>query len=480
MPSLIPPHDWLSYGFRDRVVQKQNKSEQTHIPLLDMYRDIDKRQYGYVFPECRDVYESTARYQVPVPILTKDYEEEFLEGMMMEFPELLKGTRVLDFDELTLNVKAAVGPLADAVYRNTKDYLRFNGAQLQRVWDNAVFNNWPIFMKTSGKVEMLPIGKVPRTFIFMDRAASLCGSRVVTDFNDKIKLMRGYTMSAIGMSIYGAEFQDIAGRLNSFPIKLIADVSRWDANFTQRAFHAIRRFRRKCMRDKYGRRWIDHLYNEICSPLVFMPSGELIQLDHGNPSGQPSTSTDNTLYHAALIWKALWRTAAKCGVPRSQIRRHFYSKVYGDDLVMGLSALFGSEFPDILKELYIEVGLVVKPDAFKVSTRLEDMTFLGGRFKRCAKHGAWTYVPSKEKLLESLCVSDKDLSNEDLLQKAFSLYLLGYHTKYRSKLHDAYLLCRRLVPDPPEYWTPREVESFVHGHEGSHPQMSVPWFSIAA
>lgn len=425
---------------------------------------MNDKRYGYVFPSVADVYDRTARFITPTPAYEQATVDRWVETLHRAYPELGR-TKVVDFEELTIKPDSAPGPLADACCRQTRDLLRWFYKRVWKYWNRAIKEGWPVFWKTSGKVEMLPAGKKPRTFVFMDKFFNLCFSRVTADLNEKMKLDKDHTMSAIGMSIYGRDYINMAEKLAAYPKILEADVSEWDARFHKMICRAIRDFRMESMMDEYGKLWIEYKYETMGFPLIFMPSGELVEVNQGNMSGQDSTSTDNTLGHTLLVEDAKTETLAKEPEFDSEI------KLYGDDFVGGLSS--DKNFPEILKQVYLRNSFVVKEAAFKIRDSLDGTRFLGGKFRKCALHGHWTYVPSKRKLLESLYSCVKEMSDLEFYGKVFSLYILGYHTKWRERFRRYYLDARRLLTKPPPFWTDREIECFVHGLEGSR-KVEVP------
>jgi len=419
----------------------------------------EERDFMYVFPRTEDVYEVSARFTEEIPDHTEEDVQRWLAYLRRNYPGA-SSSRLKDFGELVVNMVSAAGPLAEGECRKTRDLLRWYGQRLWHYWRYAMNQRWPVIWKTAGKVEMLPKGKLPRTFIFMDKLMALCFMRATSDFNDRIQMDRSHTRSALGLSIYGPEFIGIANSLAKSGIKFTCDVSRWDARMPQALFRAISLFRQESMRDLVGKEWIAYKYESMQSPIVCMPSGEVVRFDHGNMSGQDSTSTDNTIGHDCIVEEAVERTRA-----RGFLCLNFI-KLYGDDLIGNIDDESAEAFEEELKSAYIRHGFIVKESAFQRSGDLTGLTFLGGEFHKCKKYGCWTYVPSAKKLWESAHFSDKELTHEQLLGKIHSLYILAFHTPWKDRFHQMYLHCRSLVVDPPPYWDDHVIEAFVHGLEG--------------
>lgn len=453
---MIPENGLRVLGCRNVCANKQNKSEVLHEQLEEIV--LGDRKYAWAFPTLEDVYVRTERFNSEIPIYDAKRSEKWSHILEQEYPFMMNST-LPDFDELTYRPDAAVGPLADKCCRKTSELLRKYGARLDEYWDKSPERGDPWVAKTAGKVEMLPLGKRPRTFVFFDKFMSLCGTRVCSDINERMKLDRHHTKSAIGMSIYGIEWIELGNMLDSFEWKLIADVSEWDARFGPTHHQAISKFRERSMIEPRGKTWIRYMYDCIQSPIICMPSGEIVMVDHGQPSGQPSTSTDNTFGHTIHVHVAEKKTR------REQPDFLMYCKLYADDLVAGMNK--PDVFPELLKKEYLKHKFVVKEGAFSLTRRLEDVTFLGGKFRKCPQHGCWTYVPSKQKLLESIASCDKEMNNEVFYNKVFSLFILGFHTKWRERFRKIYLDARRLLTVPPPHWTDKQIEQFVHGLEGA-------------
>lgn len=463
-PKAVPSHSLKSLGFRAKCATQSKKTEKVH-RQLDKPPSFDK-DYEYVFPTFEAVYRRTERFDRPVPVYDAATVKRWTGHLQREYSTIGR-THVRDFDNLYIRPDAAVGPLADSCCRRTDQLLKWYGARCWTYWDNAVNEGWPVFWKTAGKVEMLPKGKEPRTFVFCDKFMGLCFSRVTSEMNDLFKEDRHMTPSAVGMSIYGAEYISIAQKLDRFPIKIMGDVSEWDARYNAMQHDAVRDFRVESMQDWYGREWLRYKYDTIKMCLMFLPTGELVVVDHGQISGQDSTTVDNTFGHTCLVCDA--RDDMKKIDPGFQL----YVKLYSDDIILGCT---NEAFAEHLKRTYVTNSFVVKEGAFKIQRELDGLTFLGGKFRKCQTHGVWTYVPSKKKLLESLHSCVEELDDFEFYNKMFSLFILGFHTKWREVFRDYYLRARRLLGETvlslpgktlPVHWTDADIEAFVHGFESA-------------
>lgn len=464
MPHLLCPYDWISHGFRDKVAAKQKRTEFVHSQLQG-FNIPGEQEWFYTFPGLEDVYERSLRFNSMIPDLPCTKVPYWTDILRRSYPDI-RTTRIVEFEDLQIRPQSSSGPLADSCARNKGDLLLWFGGRLMVYWERMIDEGWPIYWKTAGKVEMLQAGKKPRTFVFMDAFANMCFARCTADFNTQMKMHRHYTMSKIGISIYGREFIEFAERLARWPWVIEADVSQWDANFPHLLFSAIRAFRKEKMVEPYGQRMLDKKYDSLSYPLVFMPTGELVEFRHGNMSGQDSTSNDNTLGHTCLAGETHDKVRA--------VHPDFEEEtgLYGDDIIT--STNHPETYAKFLRETYVENGFVVKDSAFKVRKGLEGATFLGGKFKRCETHGHWTYVPSKRKLMDSLAHCYAKLTDEEFVGKVHSLYVLGFHTKWREIFRLRYVEARKLLSKPPPFWTERDIENFVHGLEGPVPGGKLP------
>nr|AVM87158.1 ORF1ab [Wenling pterygotrigla hemisticta astrovirus] len=286
---------------------------------------------------------------------------------------------------------------------------------------------WYCFLKN----EMLKLSKVTEQDIRGVCIPDVCFSRVQLmldqHLNQLIKSKPVRSPSAIGFSpFYGTG--DLLKRLfEVYPHIYEQDFKRFDGTIPERLFLLIREWRYGIMFPDDQMKYKDLMRNidwNLMHRATVLPTQLVVEVTQGNPSGQVSTSTDNTLinvYMAAYVQWLLgdlnWRVLA-----------------FGDDRILGRTKYVD---PEVEAKLVLDhFGMQLPAQKMKLFDRFEGVTFCGGTYQTIKGHCVPVF--NGNKIVASLQNPHTAVKNVDTLWgKLFSAYLLLYWSDLRFNLRRA-------------------------------------------
>lgn len=195
----------------------------------------------------------------------------------------------------------------------------------------------------------------------------------------------------------------------------MGDVSGWDRLFP--LITEVYNFREKCFLHKTPE--IERLMSVIRGGLehqhVILPDGSVYEKQGGNPSGSGKTTTDNTIGHIIIRFLFWLRFYEHCQLPLpsyDEILDNVVESLYGDDYLSSVSEkirdLRNTHFtPDTYHEFVVSHyklfnGMSIKRSAFRVSSNIEDMEFLGSTFVYNDRVGYYCGEPRWSKCITTL------------------------------------------------------------------------------
>uniref|UniRef100_A0AAU7BB46 Non-structural polyprotein 1AB n=1 Tax=Eviota astrovirus TaxID=3156503 RepID=A0AAU7BB46_9VIRU len=204
------------------------------------------------------------------------------------------------------------------------------------------------------------------------------------------------------------------------------DWTRYDGTIPDEIFDKVGFFRASALycTDKEYRTYVNYR-STLLQRLTALPTGDVIVIPKGNPSGQFSTSADNCMVQTVLVFLETKAWLAHNGVHLSNrdVRQCYATISYGDDRLTGyLPGDYEHLFPpatDWLAEFYRSTfGMWVKPENVKTSRRLEGLTFCGINITK--QYGVYVPVYKSEKLYTSLCDPVQPSSTVDELEQKYN------------------------------------------------------------
>jgi len=173
-------------------------------------------------------------------------------------------------------------------------------------------------------------------------------------------------------------------------------------------------------------------------PSCCLNDGTMFQRLDGNCSGSNNTTVDNCWSHTRICFYLYLRLGIKQYgriLTYQEILRNVVKSLYGDDILGTLNKTFWfpngfdqKEFEIFVRETYALLRLTVKEKAFKISTSLEGLEFLGSTAQWNSSYGAWVPKPRLEKLTTSITQMLKSKSPDIIaasLTTFFDLTALG-------------------------------------------------------
>lgn len=185
---------------------------------------------------------------------------------------------------------------------------------------------------------------------------------------------------AYGIRVLNEGFTEICSELLEREHLFKGDCSQFDASVGPAAFGVICQIR-KALADPQSHDALDFVYSQLSSKEIVLPSGQVV-LDTRQPSGQACTTSDNSLFHAYVLFRSYIQHVHACSgrVPSyTELFSHLSVFLYSDDHIAATDDPTFCRF-DIRRLYYESFGLVLKPDDDMSGGVIYDYTFLGGRF----------------------------------------------------------------------------------------------------
>lgn len=172
------------------------------------------------------------------------------------------------------------------------------------------------------------------------------------------------------------------------------DVSRFDVNLQSAVADAVKTVRLACFPDDVRAQpgfhaAVRYIYHHIYQGFMVCPFGEVVQKEHGNASGSPLTSYDNTIANMIALCFTWFLAVIKANpaLTNSEIIVDWHPddyirpKVYGDDNTMGVSetgqALLTQQ---AIENGYNSLGWTVTFETPKPYVPVKELVFLSRGF----------------------------------------------------------------------------------------------------
>lgn len=206
------------------------------------------------------------------------------------------------------------------------------------------------------------------------------------------------------------------------------DWTRYDGTIPRWLFVHIRSIRAS-MLDVDDRDLLEWYNQQLIYKTTLLANGSIVQIDAGNPSGQPSTSADNCMVNSWLTAaeNAMWLHENGVPVSVEALRDHYRMICYGDDRLTAyhdnrvVQNLPSTEW---LIEFYRRgFGMWVKPDKVVYHDGIDGASFCGMTFRHEGKRIVGVY--NADKIIDSIVHPVKPAQNvEDLNAKLISASIL--------------------------------------------------------
>lgn len=279
----------------------------------------------------------------------------------------------------------------------------------------------------------------------LNKIRVFCGSEVflkivqgtvVNDFNEKLCSAAGFTWSFCGGNHFYGGWHHLATQLLRHPNLMEFDGSQWDSTLITAFFVLVvlLRWEMFAPEDRNEETWnllINSYRNVVFTPYV-NTYGEVFFQGMGNPSGQNSTITDNTLINFFLMCYCWLKLSPQPDYLTMMV--NVFMALCGDDNVMSASDWAIKFFhPDAISAVAFSVGpklnfaipkIIRTPKHNNLKCGLLARTFLSKNFVRDG-NGFWLPLPTREKLAATYNVVKYDNDAHELTMLT-AAQLLGW------------------------------------------------------
>lgn len=401
--------------------------------------------WGIPKPNPEAAYKSLAKYAKS--ILPMDEDEVYDMNLAWSWTErhfglYMKDSRVFTLEEAIqeLDMSTSSGSPFNTVYPKKKELFEKDEsitAWLEKDWNLLGEDpNWTCVATNSLKEELRTKEKMDansiRTFTSMPVDATVHGTRLFVDMNQKMYKSHLKTASAVGMSPYEGNWNILYKKLNVFRNGYALDEKEYDSSLRAYLMWGCAQFRYKMLRKEdrtsENKLRIQTYYRNLINTLILTPEGIIIQKKTGNPSGSCNTITDNTLILYTLMAYAWIRTSKKEYIDYCN---------YEDFEILTAKALVGDDntwtVSDDAHEFYngrtvIEVwktlGITTTTDSLE-PREAEYLDFLSAQF--LPMRGVMVPIYDREKIMNSVYYSPKkDHSPCVTLERTAALLSIGW------------------------------------------------------
>lgn len=473
----------FSVGFRDKCAKietPKRSRENLDLEFMAQFPQYCYDKYKWMFPNLHHVNAATLRFDNHFePDLDPDRAALAFALLVQLHIQLLNECDILDPGSVRINPQSAVGPNFEFTKLKNGEWLARNMRECQLVWDLAHLGDFPMYWKASGKIELLPAQKVDegvaRTFMFPDAPHRFAGQRMHQDFNERMGSIPDQ-WSKIGFDRSNGGFTSFGNYLTKhYDVFFMSDLSRWDARIVAFLLYISMMLRWVCYKPKYRTHdnWkrLVYQYKNKIKTLMVLPTGQIVFIDHGNKSGQDSTSYDNTTAHEYIYLYEFIGVMQSMGLEPtlSNIRRHLGLGLYGDDSLGGVTnACYATitesqTFEEFLDGMYSRWGMILKKGSVKVQRTVVGLQFIGGIFKDTPYGLAHTF--SIDRIMCAMVKSVGAYDREMLWSKYIALLTLSAFEECRHSIRT--WMRRTLVNWGETRWIPNDLDlySFWFGWE---------------
>lgn len=413
------------------------------------------KNWGLPKPNSVASYKSLAKYDKGIPHMDKAAVKRMnlaWEYTTKHFGFYMSQARILSYVEARerLDFSSSSGAPFNQRYKTKRElFEQFPEIEqwLEEDWERlATDENWSCLFTNSLKEEVRALEKMLtnsiRTFLAGGTDATVHGTRLFADMNEKFYASHLRSASFVGGSPYKGNWDELYQKLNTFSKGYALDESQYDSSLRCYMMWGCALFRWRMLRDEDKTEANFHrlrtYYRNLVNTLVVSPEGVIVMKKLGNPSGSVNTISDNTLILYTLMAYA-WITLApeKC-TSYEFFEMHTAKALNGDDNTWTVSdeAHVWYNARSIIP-LWNTIGITTTTDSLE-PRKARDLDFLSAR--TVFLHGKAVPLYDRDKLMTSLLYAVSDhLTPATTLERAAGMLAIGWVDKpFRD-------FCRELV-----------------------------------
>lgn len=345
---LVDKQGTLTYMGRFNTTSKSTNKfhDDPHFKLFAKSRNIKlPSEYGLAQLNAEAVYTEVNKYGGPDLPLGDNLKAALTRAINTVIDMVrphIRVDRVLTADEVIAKIDTTRSP----GFPWNKNYTSFadcyaSHSEYVNYFTNAVANGedpltfWNYFPKE----EILPeekirVGRV-RQISGCAMEMRMLGNQLFLEQNEKMTLNYDKLWSKVGISPMQQGWDRLYRRLAARSKHGFAlDISRFDANYQSWLAAGVMHVRLECMsasmRTPEVERQVRFFYSNTFQGLGVLPHGEVISKTHGNNSGSPNTTYDNTLGNM-IAFLTVWYLACEDAGTELDPLEHLEAAIYGDD-----------------------------------------------------------------------------------------------------------------------------------------------------
>lgn len=400
---------------RDIDVQVKMYIDQKGVDIPD--------DWGLPKPNPEAAYKSLAKYAKGMLPMSHDEIEDMnlaWSWTAKHFGLYMAESKVISLEEAIphLDMSTSSGCPFNRLYPKKKELFEQDSTFIQWLKDDwvrlGVDPDWTCIATNSLKEELRTREKIMlnsiRTFTSMPVDATVHGTRLFVDMNEKMYAAHLKCASVVGMSPFDGNWDVLYKKLDVFKNGYALDEKEYDSSLRIYLMWGCAQFRWKMLADEFKTNEnllrIQTYYRNLINTLILTPEGIIIQKKTGNPSGSCNTITDNTLILYTLLAYAWIRTSDAHGFCNYEAFESLTSKaLVGDDntwTVDDEAHVFYNAVTVI--NVWKTLGITTTTDSLEPRFA-EDLDFLSARF--LPMDGVMVPLYERNKILNSMLFSPK-------------------------------------------------------------------------
>jgi len=305
-------------------------------------------EWGIPKPNPEAAYKSLAKYGKDIPSM-EEYQVEAMNAAWSytarQFGVYMCDSEIITLEEsiAKMNMSSSSGAPFNQLYKTKRELFEQDSQireWLEKDWETmAVDPNWSCLFTNSLKEELRTDEKImensQRTFLAGGTDATIHGTRLFSDMNEKMYASHIQTSSAIGVSPYKGNWDRLYQKLAIFSKGYALDESQYDSSLRTYMMWGCALFRWNMLKpDLQTEANLNRLrtyYRNLVHTLVITPEGVIVMKRTGNPSGSVNTISDNTLILYTLLAYAWILSTPENMRTYEHFEMHTSKALVGDD-----------------------------------------------------------------------------------------------------------------------------------------------------
>lgn len=399
-------------------------------------------EWGLPTPNPNAAYKSLAKYGKDLLPMSED----MVVAMNMawsftarHFGIYMKESVVLDYEAAKshLDMNTSSGAPFNQHYKLKKDLFEKDETideWLQSDWDlMGTDPNWTCLFTNSLKEELRTTEKMCensiRTFLAGGVDAVVHGTRLFVDMNEKMYASHLKSSSAVGMSPYKGNWDQLFRKLKAFRKGYALDESQYDSSLRSYMMWGCAKLRYELLSEEFktpeNLLRIRTYYRNLVNTLVIGPDGVVVMKKTGNPSGSCNTITDNTLILYTLLAYAWIITSSSDLRSYESFELHTAKALVGDDNTWTVSdeAHVFYNAKSVIEQWRL-IGVTTTTDSLE-PRKPEDLDFLSARTVFLS--GKAVPIYNRTKLMTSLLYAPREhLTPAITLERTAAMLSVGW------------------------------------------------------